>query len=237
MIYVDDVNQALHRFASWYRSQYSIPVIGVTGSVGKTTTRTMIHSVLATFLRGIESPANYNNQFGVPLSIAQISSQHEYAVLEMGASQTGEIQELARLSQPNIGVITGIGPSHLEHFGSLDQTASAKGELFEQLPGDGLAVLNGDDPYAAFLASKSAARTVKAGFGAQNDVQAVSVHQSQDGISFSVDGLEFFLPAFGTHLIYPALFAIAVGKELGVSSQNLVKGISQLNYRCRALPR
>lgn len=237
LIYVDDVNHALQQFASWYRRQHSLTVIGVTGSVGKTTTRTMIHQVLSSVLQGIQSPANYNNEFGVPLSIAQIENRHQFAVLELGASRSGEIRELAQISQPNIGVITGIGPSHLEHFGTLDQTANAKGELFEQLSTDGVAIVNGDDPFASQLASKSVTRTLKVGFGKQNDVQAESVRQTPNGILFRTDGTEFLIPVLGKHFVYAALFAIAIGKEFGISNHDLVAGVGQFSTvtgRCHA---
>tara|TARA_R110002111_G_scaffold100976_2_gene156396 strand:- start:2868 stop:4289 length:1422 start_codon:yes stop_codon:yes gene_type:complete len=227
LICVENVNLAFQKFAHWYRSQQQATVIGVTGSVGKTTTRTMIHTVLAPFLKGVQSPANYNNEFGVPLSIAQIESGHQYAVLELGASLPGEIRELARLSQPEIGVITGIGPSHLEHFGTLEQTAAAKGELFEALPESGFAILNGDDAFAASLAEKTSARKLKTGLSEQNDLQAVAVHQTGSGLSFQVDGSEFLIPVFGKHFLYPALFAIAVAKEFGLPNQDLIEGFRQ----------
>lgn len=227
LIAVDDVNRALQEFAGWYRSQQQATVIGVTGSVGKTTTRNMIHSALSPFLKGVQSPANYNNEFGVPLSIAQIELVHEYAVLELAASRSGEIQELAQIAQPELGVITGIGPSHLEHFGTLDQTADAKAELFEQLSAQGLAVVNGDDPFAESLISKTSARTLTVGLGDQNDLQAVFVRQAHDGIKFQFEDTEYFVPARGKHFVYAALFAIAVGKEFGLSNQNLIEGVCQ----------
>tara|TARA_R110002095_G_scaffold212564_3_gene201975 strand:- start:2428 stop:3849 length:1422 start_codon:yes stop_codon:yes gene_type:complete len=223
LICVENVNLAFQKFAHWYRRQQQATVIGVTGSVGKTTARAMIHTVLAPFLKGVQSPANYNNEFGVPLSIAQIESGHQYAVLELGASLPGEIRELARLSQPEIGVITGIGPSHLEHFGTLEQTAAAKGELFEALPESGFAILNGDDVFASSLAEKTSARKWKVGLGEQNDLQAVAVHLTGNGLSFQADGSEFLIPVFGKHFVYPALFAIAVAKEFGLSNQDLIE--------------
>ncbi|MCA9016678.1 MAG: UDP-N-acetylmuramoyl-tripeptide--D-alanyl-D-alanine ligase, partial [Planctomycetaceae bacterium] len=226
-ITVNDVNRALQQFASWYRSQQQATIIGVTGSVGKTTTRNMIHVALSPYLKGVQSPANYNNEFGVPLSIAQIESGHEYAVLELAASRPGEIRDLAQIVQPEIGVITGIGPSHLEHFGTLSQTADAKGELFEQLSVQGLAIVNGDDAFADSLSSKTAARILKVGLGEQNDLRAVEVRQAYDGISFQLEGTEFFIPAHGKHFVYAALFALAIGKELGLTNQNLVKSLLQ----------
>lgn len=227
LIYVDNVNLALQQFAGWYRSQQKSIVIGVTGSVGKTTTRTMIHTVLAPFLKGVQSPANYNNEFGVPLSIAQVGSDHQYAVLELGASLPGEIRELAQLSKPEIGVITGIGPSHLEHFGSLDRTADAKAELFEELSEGGVAIVNGDDPFADTLAARTSARILKVGLSDQNDLRAVAVQQTRDGLAFQVDETEFLIPVLGKHFVYPALFAIAVAKEFGISTRDLVECFRQ----------
>ncbi|QGQ21586.1 UDP-N-acetylmuramoyl-tripeptide--D-alanyl-D-alanine ligase [Gimesia benthica] len=221
LLLVDDVNQALTRFAHWYRRQQSATVIGVTGSVGKTTTRNMIYTALAPYLEGVQSPANYNNEFGVPLSIAQLESVHQFAVLELGASQTGEIRSLAEVVSPEIGVITGIGPSHLEHFGTLQRTAEAKAELFEQLPVSGLAIVNGDDAYADFLVSRSPAPSFRIGLGEGNDLRAVAVRQEENGLTFKVDGTNFVIPVMGSHFVYPALIAIAVGKVLGLSNQEL----------------
>ncbi|WP_339735023.1 UDP-N-acetylmuramoyl-tripeptide--D-alanyl-D-alanine ligase [uncultured Gimesia sp.] len=224
---VDDVNKAFHQYACWYRNQQPATMIGVTGSVGKTTTRNMIHTALSPYLKGVQSPENYNNEFGVPLSIAQIEAVHEFAVLELAASGPGEIRDLAQILQPEIGVITGIGPSHLEHFGTLTQTADAKAELFEQLSAQGLAVVNGDDRFAESLVSKTSARTLKVGLGEQNDLQAMSIRQTPDGILFQFEGTRYFIPAQGKHFVYAALFAIAVGKEFGLSNQKLVESLAQ----------
>lgn len=225
LLTVDDVNQALARFAHWYRRQQKATVIGVTGSVGKTTTRNMVHTALAPYLKGIQSPANYNNEFGVPLSIAQLEQGHQYAVLELGASQTGEIRMLAEMARPEIGVISGIGPSHLEYFGTLQCTAEAKAELFEQLPASGLAIVNGDDRYAEFLISRSPAPAFRVGLSDDNDLRAVGVHQGESGLTFQVEGTEFVVPVVGQHFVYPALIAIAIGKILGLTSQELAESL------------
>lgn len=224
---VENVNQALQRFSQWYRTQLQATVVAVTGSVGKTTTRNMIHTALSPYLRGVQSPANYNNEFGVPLSIAQINSGHEYAVLELGASGSGEIRELAKMAQPEIGVITAIAPSHLKHFGTLEATAQAKGELFESLSSNGLALVNGDDIFADQLISKTSARTLKVGLGEQNDFQACFLEQARDGIRFEFEGTEFKVPVQGNHFVYAALFAIAVGKEFGLSNESLQESLAR----------
>lgn len=236
LLQVPGVNQALSRFAHWYRRQQKATVIGVTGSVGKTTTRNMIYTALASYLNGVQSPANYNNEFGVPLSLSQLEETHEFAVLELGASQCGEIRELAEIARPEIGIITGIAPSHLEHFGTLQRTAEAKGELFEQLSSEGLAIVNGDDSFADFLVAKSRAATVKIGLGDQNDLQALNVNQTAAGVSFQLENQVFRIPVPGKHFVYAALTAIAVGKKLGLTNQQLAESLCQfepVSGRCR----
>jgi UDP-N-acetylmuramoyl-tripeptide--D-alanyl-D-alanine ligase len=238
LLEVDDVNHALLQFARWYREQQSAQVIGVTGSVGKTTTRSMIYTALSSCLTGIQSPANFNNEFGVPLSIAGIESSHQFAVLELAASQVGEIRELAAIALPQIGVITAIGHSHLEHFGTLQQIAETKGELFEQLPATGLAIVCGDDPFADCLASRTTARKVRIGLGENNDLQAVSIEQDQQGISFRVNGQQYLLPVVGRHFVNAALAAIAVARELGISEQDVAESLrnySTVPGRCHQM--
>ena len=151
VVRVDDTHQALLAWARWKRRQFTGTVIAVTGSAGKTTTRQMIHTVLQSRLRGTASPRNFNNHLGVPLSMTAIEPEHDYAVLELGASRPGEIAALAELSAPQVGVITRIGDAHLGGFGSRRQIAQAKAELLAALPADGQAVL-GDDPWLRKLA-------------------------------------------------------------------------------------
>ncbi|HBL44321.1 UDP-N-acetylmuramoyl-tripeptide--D-alanyl-D-alanine ligase [Gimesia sp.] len=225
LLEVDDVNQALLQFARWYRQQQTAQLISITGSVGKTTTRTMIYTALSSCLSGVQSPANFNNEFGVPLSIAAMEATHQFAVLELAASQVGEIQELSEIALPQIGVITGIGRSHLEHFGTLQQTAETKGALFEALPTAGLAVVCGDDPFADYLVSRTSARTVRVGLGENNDLQAVLIAQNQQGISFRVNGQLYLLPVVGRHFINAALAAIAVARELGISEKDVSESL------------
>ncbi len=145
LVVVEDTLKALWDFSRWYRKNHDAVIVGVTGSVGKTTTREMIHAALTSQYQGVRSPKNFNNQFGLPLSILEIQPEHEFAVLELGASQAGEIRSLAELAAPEIGVITGIGSSHLEGFGDEEGVLRAKGELLETLPQSGFAVLAGDD--------------------------------------------------------------------------------------------
>ena len=155
MVIVDDTLDALARFADWYRSRIDTLVIGVTGSVGKTTTRELIYSALGSEFVGIRSRSNFNNRIGLPLSLLGLESQHEFTVLEMGASAIGDIRTLCDIAHPEIGVVTAIGPAHLRTFGSLKAIIETKGELLEQLPSTGFAVLPGDDPVLKMMADRA----------------------------------------------------------------------------------
>ncbi len=162
---VEDSHQALWELAAWSRGQFSAPLVAVTGSVGKTTTRQMIDRVLGHRLSGLASPKNYNNHFGVPLSLLGLERWHQYAVVELAASAPGEIARLARLARPQIGVITNIGQAHLGGFGSQAAVAEAKAELLAALPADGCAILNGDDPWLRQIGERRAG--VRCGSGAE----------------------------------------------------------------------
>jgi UDP-N-acetylmuramoyl-tripeptide--D-alanyl-D-alanine ligase len=175
---VDDSFEALRRAADWQRSRFTGRVIAVAGSAGKTTTRQMIDTVLQTRFTGTASPANYNNHLGVPLSMLRWQDCDAYAVLEMGASARGEIAALCTLAQPALGVITNIGDAHLGSFGGPGAVTSAKGELLEALPADGLAVLNGDDRRLRRIAERSRAIVEWVGRGADCDVMATDVRSA-----------------------------------------------------------
>ena len=171
IVRVDDTQQALWTWARWRRRQFSGALIAVTGSAGKTTTRQMIHTVLQSRLRGTASPRNFNNYYGVPLSMTAIEPHHDYAVLELGASQPGEIAMLAELSAPTIGVITRTGDAHLGGFGSRQQIAEAKAELLGALPRGGQAVL-GDDPWLRKVTHGCTAEITWVGEGPNCDFRA-----------------------------------------------------------------
>src|SRR5262249_46660028 len=140
-----EAQQALEQVAAWNRARMRGRVVAVTGSVGKTTTRQMIHAVLSRQYTGSASPRNFNNHVGVPLSMTAIEPQHDYAVLELAANAPGEIGHLASLVRPQVGVITRVGDAHLGGFGSLDGVAEAKAELLDAIEAGGWAVLAGDD--------------------------------------------------------------------------------------------
>ena len=226
-ILVDDTLLALWDFAAAHRQRREGLVIGVTGSVGKTTTRNMLHAVLNARFAGVQSPHNFNNQFGVPLSLLQIDHGHEFAVLELAASRAGEIGELAALARPEVGIITAIAPAHLNEFGSLDCICRTKGELLEALPSTGFAVLNGDDERVRRLASRANCPVIQVGERIHNDVVAHAVRVEDGQVRFQVEETEFTVPAVGRHHLIAALISFAVGREIGMTDDEIAHGLSQ----------
>ncbi|MBW3540346.1 MAG: UDP-N-acetylmuramoyl-tripeptide--D-alanyl-D-alanine ligase [Planctomycetes bacterium] len=236
IIVVKDTHAALGSLARWYRHRSDALVIGVTGSVGKTTTREMIHAALSARFTGIRSPHNYNNHFGVPLTVLAIEPQHEFAVVEMGASAVGEIELLARIAAPEVGVVTAIGPAHLAGFGSREQIIEAKGELMAALPEAGFAVLPGDDPQLLPMADRAACRVIFVGEGPENEVRATMVAVGAERLSFQVDGSRFHVRATGRHHLTAALAAVAVGREIGMTDAEIAAGLDGFTAvpgRCR----
>lgn len=225
-IIVDDTLRALQHLAVWQRVRRDALVIGVTGSFGKTTTREMIHAALSAGHDGLRSPHNYNNHIGVPLTLLNLNEQHEYAVIEMGASAVGEIEQLANIAGPEVGVITGIGPAHLEGFGSIDAIIQAKAELLQALPTEGFAILNGDDQQVRTMAQYSDCPVIFVGENDNNDLQATDIDAQIDEIRFKVDNTTFTVNATGRHHVTAALAAIAVGREIGMSSETLANGLA-----------
>src|SRR3990172_8238146 len=206
---VSDSLQALQRLAAYQRGRHSVRTIAVTGSVGKTTCKELIASVLSHRYRVLKSEANLNTEIGIPLTLLQLTPEHERAVLELAMYARGEIALLAQISRPHVGVVTNIGPVHLERLGYMGAIVAAKAELLEALPVDGMAVLNGDDARTAGLATRTRARVVLYGRSPQCDVRATDLAgHGLDGISFrlirgesSVEG-NCRLP--GKHHVYPA---------------------------------
>ena len=224
-IEVEDTLVALLDFTHWYRREFEALVVGITGSVGKTTTRRMIHSILSTKFNGIQSPKNFNNQFGVPFSVLQLDSHHEFAVLELAASRIGEIRELADVVAPEVGIVTSVSTAHLAGFGTLERVAAAKGELIEALPESGFAVLNGDDANCRQLAKLAKCPTFFVGEGAENDLQATDVTIEVDSVSFTADGQRFCVSATGRHHLTAALAGIVVGREVGLDAEEIHEGL------------
>jgi UDP-N-acetylmuramoyl-tripeptide--D-alanyl-D-alanine ligase len=231
---VANTHQTLLDWAQWRRRQCTAAVIAVTGSAGKTTTRQMIHTVLQSRLRGTASPRNFNNHFGVPLSMTAIEPDHDYAVLELGAGKLGEIAALAALCRPKIGVITCVGDAHLGGFGSRQNIAHAKAELLRALPPHGHAIL-GDDPWLRKVAKASAAPVAWAGMADHCDIQARQVRCDQGRLTFRVDGCQFCIPVWGRHHLTAALAAVAVGRMMGFdldTAARALHGFRPMPQRC-----
>jgi UDP-N-acetylmuramoyl-tripeptide--D-alanyl-D-alanine ligase len=211
---VDDTFEALHRWAKARRSHFTGTVIAVTGSVGKTTTREMIRAVLQTRLVGTASPKNYNNHVGVPLSMLNMELDHDYVVLEIGASAPGEIAAMAELCGPTMGVITSVADAHLGGFGSRQAIAEAKVELLAALPPDGHAVL-ANDPWLRRLARRHRVPVTWTGRGPDCNVTATDVHWSRGKLNFRVADRPFCVPVWGRHHVNSVLIAVAVGRMMG----------------------
>lgn len=234
---VDDTLHALGRLAHWYRLRQEALIIGVTGSLGKTTTKDLIYAALGRQFQGVRSPGNFNNVVGLPKSLLAIERQHEFAVLELGASHEGEIRALSEIACPEIGAITSIGKSHLATFGTIEGVRRAKGELLEALPAGGFAVLPGDDPLVHEMASRAACRVLFVGEQPQNTVRAERVTANGRELSFIVGGDRYTVPSAGRHLLTNALIALAIAREIGVAAETIAAGLCDFvpeDGRCRA---
>jgi UDP-N-acetylmuramoyl-tripeptide--D-alanyl-D-alanine ligase len=212
-------------FARWQRRRQEALVIGVTGSVGKTTTRTLIHAALGGQYDGVQSPRNYNNEIGVPLTLLDLHRGHEFAVLEMGAGRIGDIRTLADIAEPEVGVITAIGLAHVQGFGSEQAIIQGKGELLEALPQSGFAVLPGDDSRLKSMAQRAACPTIFVGEADTNKLRAQDVVARAAHLSFTVDKQRYEIAATGRHFLTGALCAIAVAREVGLSPRNIAEGL------------
>jgi UDP-N-acetylmuramoyl-tripeptide--D-alanyl-D-alanine ligase len=227
VLIVDDTLAALGQFAKWHRNQLDPLVIGVTGSVGKTTTRELIFAALSGPFSGIRSRKNFNNLIGLPLSLLDLEPSHEFAVMEMGASAQGDIEQLCHIALPEIGVITAIGPAHLQSFGSLDQIIKTKGELLEQLPSTGFAVMPGDEDVLRNMSGRAGCPVIFVGQHEHNPIRATNIQADPDRLRFHCQGHPFILRINGRHLIPNVLCAIAIGLELGIPIERLAEGLSQ----------
>lgn len=242
IFHVSSVLEGLQRLAAYWRRRYDVRVTAVTGSVGKTTCKELIAAVLSRRYRVLKSEGNLNTEIGIPLTLLGLRPEHQRAVLEFGMYAGGDIALLARIAVPAVGVITNIGPVHLERLGSLGAIAAAKAELVEALPADGLAVLNGDDSRVAALAQRTRARAVLYGLSAQCGVRATEVEShGLEGITFRLHSsgrsVEVSCPLLGRHHVYPALAAAAVALEDGMSLDEIASalGSARPDLRLRVL--
>lgn len=228
-IKVADTRLALRALASAYRDKFDIPFVQITGSVGKTTTKEMVAAVLGAKLRTLKTPENFNNDIGTPLTLLGLGPEHQAAVIETGMNHFGEIEYLGAMVRPDIAVISNIGDAHIEHLGSREGILKAKCEILRHLKPEGLVVLNGDD---ALLDTVDAPfRTVRCGQSphCQARITEIADH-GVEGITCTVvtarDTYALSVPAPGAHMAYSASIAVAVGEELGLSRDEIVRGVA-----------
>jgi UDP-N-acetylmuramoyl-tripeptide--D-alanyl-D-alanine ligase len=217
---VDDTIFALQEMSQMHRKKFAIPVIGITGSNGKTTTKEMLASILKQRGSVLKNEGNLNNHIGVPLTLLKLDAHHTSAVVEIGMSALGEIDTLARLVSPDVGVITNIGPAHLEFLRTVDIVAQAKAELLDNLKTDGTAVLNADDRYFTTLKNKYGGRVLSFGIENKADVSAFGIRQGKSFTDMTIESddskVGVRLSAVGKHNIYNALAAAAAATAVGI---------------------
>jgi UDP-N-acetylmuramoyl-tripeptide--D-alanyl-D-alanine ligase len=232
-VLVNDAELALGDLASAVRAQRDVRVVGITGSNGKTTVKTLVASILSRHGRTHVSAGNFNNELGLPLSLLSMPRDTEYAVFEMGAGKPGDIAYLAAIARPDIGLVTLIAPAHLARMGSIEGVAETKGALYQALPADGIAIINADDAFASFFGGLAGARRqLRFGLEQPADVGADIVEQRVDGSRFVLStpqgDADVSLPLPGRHNIANALAATAVALALEVPLETIVAGLEQV---------
>jgi UDP-N-acetylmuramoyl-tripeptide--D-alanyl-D-alanine ligase len=225
LLVAEDTLRALETLAAWARCRWGGRVIGVTGSAGKTTTKDVIAHLLATEMAVGKTIGNLNNGIGVPLSILRLPDDARVAVLEMGMNHAGEMRALARMALPEIGVVTNVGYAHVEAFGSIEAVALAKRELIEELPEDGVAVLNADDPLVASFREVHRGRVLTFGISEKADVRAENVELGAAGVRFHYRGVKFESSLAGRHGLLNLLAGLAVTEIFAIPPERLCDAV------------
>lgn len=231
VIAVENTRAALGKMAARYRQDFNLPIIAVGGSNGKTTTKELLAAVLRQAFNTLSSRASFNNDIGVPTTLLELTREHQVAVLEFGTNHPGELAPLLRLARPCFGVITSIGREHLEYFEDLAGVLQEEGSLAELLPVEGKLFLNGDTPGVADIVRRCAAPVSRVGLGEGNHWRARGPRMDASGICFGVESIcpafnrEFHVPLFGRHQAVNALLAVAVGAELGLTPEQVQRGL------------
>lgn len=229
---VENTELALRDLAVWYKNQFQVRFVGVTGSVGKTTAKDMIASVLSVKYKVLKTDGNFNNSIGLPLTLLRLNHEHQVAVIEMGMDDVGQIDYLADIVRPEIGVITTIGDAHIERLGSRENIFKAKCEMLPYLQRDGLLILSGDDDMLTTLRGSAPVPTVFC--GREEGLEYRAELTGGDGVSHILCRLatptmdrEVKIPALGEHMIYPALFAAAAADRMGMTPDEIVDGLTR----------
>lgn len=230
---VPDTLKAYQALAHAWRLQFSLPVIAITGSNGKTTTKDLTAAVLSGRWKVLKTQANFNNEIGLPLTLFQLTENHQAAVVEMGMRGFGQIAELAEIACPTVGIVTNVGETHMELLGSLENIAKAKAELPAAIAADGVVILNADNVYTAQMKTLTKARVLTFGLEQPADVTADHIISAEGQTLFIChlpDGKSapFSLPMIGRHNLYNVLAAIAAGYALGLSCEEMQQGLQAL---------
>ena len=231
IIRVDDTLKALGDIAHFWRKKLRVTVVAITGSSGKTTTKEMLAGIAGLTKKIIKAQGNYNNLIGLPITILNINAQHELAILEMGTNTRGEIGRLTEIAEPDIGLITNIGPAHLEGFKSVEMVREEKLDLFRNMPETGVAIINLDDERLLVTDKEWRGKRVTFGLGKDADVSAEDIEQKgTKGVGFTIRmgsfRQEITLPAAGIHNVYNALAAAASARALGIDSSTICQGLT-----------
>ena len=233
LIPVEDALSSLQEMSLIHRKKFTCPVIGITGSNGKTTTKEMLAAIMLQKGPVLKNEGNLNNHIGVPLTLLKMDDHHKAAIIEMGMSGLGEIKMLARLALPAVGVITNISAAHLQFLGSTDTVAEAKGELLQTMRSDGTAVLNADDRYFAVLRSKYPGRILSFGIVQPADVRAGDIHQVRDVTDMTLHADDRSVPVrlrtVGRHNVYNALAAAAAALATGLPLETVKFGLEEFH--------
>ena len=233
-ILVDDTQAALRKIAKAYREKFDIPFVGISGSVGKTSTKEIIASVLAEHFHTHKTQGNFNNALGVPITLFALEQTHTAAVIEMGISDFGEMSVLAEMAQPSIAVLTNVGKCHLENLKDLEGVMKAKTEMLRYLEEGGTVVLNGDDENLRKAEIPEGAKVIYYGLGENNDIFATDIKSDNESFTdFTVhtaDGtFKARINSLGNHMVQNALAAVGVARTLGLSEKEIIDGLE--NYR------
>jgi len=240
LLVVPDTLAGLQRAAAYWRSLFRPRVVGITGSVGKTSTKEMVAAVLRQRFNTLWNPASYNNEIGLPLTLLRLSDEHEALVVEMGAYVPGDIAALCAVAHPDVGVVTNVGVSHLERMGTVERIWQAKSELVRALPADGVAILNWDDEGVRRMADVTSARVFRYGLTPEADLWASDVQSlGLEGMRFVLHhrdaSLHVRLPWLGQHSVHTALRAAAVGLAYGLDWEEIVRGLQDTQAQLRVV--
>jgi UDP-N-acetylmuramoyl-tripeptide--D-alanyl-D-alanine ligase len=239
-IIVKNSLKALQQTAAYWRARHTPRVIGITGSVGKSSTKELTWAVLSQRYKTLKSPGNLNNEIGLPLTLLRLQPYYQEVVLEMGMYDVGEIAELCTIARPHVGVVTNVGPTHLERLKSLECIAQAKAELVEALPREGTAILNADDELVRLMARQTQAQVITYGLEPGADLRASDIQSAGlEGVRFRLyyrhETLHFKVPLLGRHSVHTALRAAAVGLVEGESWEEIIAGLQDVSAQLRLM--